>query len=53
MLINWVLVFFILSLISGALGFFGLSANLAFAAKILFFIFVALLILQLLGKALK
>ena len=53
MLINWVVVLFVLAIIAGALGFFGLSADLAFAAKILFFIFVALLILSLLSKALR
>ncbi len=53
MLINWVVVLFVLAIIAGALGFFGLSADLAFFAKILFLIFVALLILSLLSRALR
>jgi uncharacterized membrane protein YtjA (UPF0391 family) len=44
MLLNWVVVFLILSLVAGGFGFFGLAAESAGIAKILFFIFLVLFV---------
>ena len=42
MLLDWALIFFILSLVAGYLGFFGLAADSAGIAKILFIVFLVL-----------
>lgn len=38
-LLGWALVFFIISLLAAAFGFFGLAGVMATIAKILFFVF--------------
>ena len=50
MLLDWVLVFFILSLVAGAFGYFGLAAETAYIAKILFIIFLVLFVASLLYR---
>jgi uncharacterized membrane protein YtjA (UPF0391 family) len=50
MLLDWALVFFILSLIAGYLGYFGLAAETAGIAKILFFIFLILFVFSFLYR---
>jgi uncharacterized membrane protein YtjA (UPF0391 family) len=42
-MLNWVLTFFVLSLVAGILGFSGLALQIAGVAKILFVIFLVLL----------
>ncbi|MEO5806958.1 DUF1328 domain-containing protein [Devosia sp.] len=44
-MLKWALIFFVVSLIAGGLGFTGLSAATGGIAKILFFIFIALAVL--------
>ena len=48
-MLKWALIFFIASLIAGALGLTGLAGGLAFVAKVLFgiFLFVAVVLLVL------
>ncbi len=41
-MLKWALIFFVISLIAGALGFSGVSAATGGIAKILFFLFLAL-----------
>ncbi|CAI9122048.1 DUF1328 domain-containing protein [Brytella acorum] len=43
-LLRWTVIFLILALIAGVLGFGGLAGSFAYLGKILFFIFVVLLI---------
>lgn len=50
MFLDWALVFFVLSLIAGYFGFFGLAADAAGIAKILFFIFLALFVFSFLYR---
>lgn len=44
-MLKWALIFFVVSLIAGGLGFTGLSAAAGGIARILFFIFIALAVL--------
>ncbi|GBR36414.1 hypothetical protein AA101099_0350 [Neoasaia chiangmaiensis NBRC 101099] len=46
-LLRWTVVFLILALLAGVLGFGGISADFAYIGKILFFIFLVLLIVSL------
>lgn len=54
MLLDWVVIFFIISLIAAFFGYSGLAGDAAGIAKILFFVFLALfavsLLLRLFGK---
>jgi uncharacterized membrane protein YtjA (UPF0391 family) len=50
MLLDWALIFFILSLVAGYFGFFGLAADSAGIAKILFFIFLILFVFSFLYR---
>jgi uncharacterized membrane protein YtjA (UPF0391 family) len=52
-MLGWVLVFAILAIVAGALGFFALAGTLAVAAKILFVIFIVLLIVSFIMRALR
>jgi uncharacterized membrane protein YtjA (UPF0391 family) len=52
-MLKWTIVFFILAIIAGVFGFGGLATGFAFAAKILFFGFIALMILSLVGQGLR
>jgi uncharacterized membrane protein YtjA (UPF0391 family) len=45
-MLSWVLAFVVLALIAGALGFFALAGMAASIAKILFFVFLILLIVS-------
>jgi len=45
-LLRWTLVFLILALCAAVLGFGGISADFAYIGKILFFIFLILLIVS-------
>lgn len=44
-MLKWALIFFVISLVAGGLGFTGISAATGGIAKILFFIFIALAVL--------
>ena len=48
-MLRWALVFFVVALIAAILGFTGIAMAAAGVAKILFFLFVILLALSLLG----
>jgi len=48
-MLRWALAFFVVALLAGVLGFTGISLAAAGVAKILFFIFVILFVLSLLG----
>lgn len=50
MLLDWALIFFILSLVAGYLGFFGLAADSAGIAKILFIVFLILFAFSFLSR---
>ena len=52
-MLGWVLIFAILAIVSGALGFFALAGTLAAAAKILFVIFIVLLVVSFIVRALR
>ena len=43
-MLKWALIFFVISLIAGALGFTGVSAATGRIPKILFFIFLAIFV---------
>ena len=44
MLLQWTIIFLVVALIAGALGFTGLSAGTAWIARVFFFIFLVLFI---------
>jgi len=48
-MLRWALVFFIVALVAAVLGFTGIAVAAAGIAKILFFLFVALFLITLLG----
>jgi len=47
-MLYWALTFFIVSILAGVLGFTGISAAIAGAAQILFFVFIGLFVLSIL-----
>jgi uncharacterized membrane protein YtjA (UPF0391 family) len=49
MMLRWALVFFVVALIAAVLGFTGIAVAAAGVAKILFFLFVVLFLITLLG----
>ena len=50
-MLRWVLTFVIVALIAGVLGFTDLAGDAAYIAKVLFYIFLVLLVLSLIfGK---
>ena len=49
-MLGWTLMFLVIALIAGALGFSGVAGAATGIAKILFFIFIALLLLSLLAR---
>lgn len=53
MLLKWALAFFIFALIAAVFGFGGIAAGAASAAKIIFFVFVALFVLSIVANALR
>ena len=52
-LLSWALVFFILAIVAAALGFGGIAGASAGIAQILFFIFLALMVLSFAARALR
>jgi len=46
-MLRWALVFAILAVIAGLLGFYGLEGNFAYIAKILVFVFLVLFVVSL------
>ena len=48
-MLRWALMFFIVALIAGVLGFGGIAIAAAGMARILFFIFIILFLVSLLG----
>lgn len=50
-MLGWALAFFILAIIAGAFGFGGIAGASAGIAQILFFIFLALLVLTFAARA--
>jgi uncharacterized membrane protein YtjA (UPF0391 family) len=49
MMLRWALIFFVVALLAAVLGFTGIAIAAAGVAKILFYIFVILFVLSLLG----
>lgn len=52
-MLGWALTFFILAIVAALFGFGGLAGAFAGIAEILFFIFIALLIVALLANAIR
>jgi len=52
-MLTWALTFFILAIISGLLGFTGIAGASASIAQILFFIFIGLLVISFIARALR
>lgn len=52
-MLGWALTFFILALVAAALGFGGLAGALSGVAQILFYIFVALLVVMFVSRAIR
>ena len=48
-MLRWALIFFIVALLAAVLGFSGIAVAAAGVAKVLFFLFVVLLLITLLG----
>ena len=48
-MLRWALLFFLISLVAAALGFTDIAAGAASIAKVLFFIFLVLFVVSLLG----
>jgi uncharacterized membrane protein YtjA (UPF0391 family) len=48
-MLRWALIFFIVALLAAVLGFTGIAAAAAGVAKVLFFLFVVLFLITLLG----
>jgi uncharacterized membrane protein YtjA (UPF0391 family) len=52
-MLRWALVFFIVALVAAIFGFFGIALAAAGVAKLLFFIFIALFLVSLVGGLLR
>lgn len=52
-MLGWAIAFFVLALIAAALGFGGIAGASAGIAKILFFVFLALLVLTFVARAVR
>ena len=52
-MLSWALIFFILAIVAALFGFGGLAGAFAGIAEILFFVFIALLVVSLLANALR
>lgn len=52
-MLGWAITFFIIAIIAAVFGFGGISGAASGIAQILFFVFVALLVISLLVKALR
>lgn len=51
-MLRWALIFFVIAIISGVLGFGGLAGTATGIATVLFWVFVILFVLSLLGNLL-
>lgn len=52
-MLRWALIFFVLALVAGLFGFGGIAAGAAEVAKILFYAFVVIFAISLMGGLLK
>ena len=52
-MLNWILIFLVLALIAGVLGFTSIAGDDAGIARILFFAFLILLVVSAAGSALR
>jgi uncharacterized membrane protein YtjA (UPF0391 family) len=52
-MLGWALVFALLAFVAGALGYFALAGAAAGIAKLLFFVFLALLVVSFVVRALR
>lgn len=52
-MLNWTLIFLVLALIAGVLGFTSIAGDAAAIARILFFAFLVLLVVSAAGNALR
>jgi uncharacterized membrane protein YtjA (UPF0391 family) len=52
-MLNWTLIFLVLALISGVLGFTSIAGGAASVARILFYAFLVLLVVSAAGNALR
>jgi uncharacterized membrane protein YtjA (UPF0391 family) len=52
-MLGWALTFFVLAIIAGAFGFGGIAGASAGIAQILFFVFLGLLVLSFIARALR
>lgn len=52
-MLQWSLIFLVVALISAALGFSGVAGAATGIAKILFFVFLALLVISMIAQALR
>lgn len=52
-MLQWSLIFLVIALISAALGFSGIAGAATGIAKILFFVFLALLAISIIAQALR
>lgn len=52
-MLSWALIFFVLALVAAALGFGGLAGAMAGVAKILFFVFLVLLVATFVMRAVR
>ncbi len=52
-MLTWVVIFLVVALIAGALGFGGIASTSAGIARVIFFIFLVLLIISLLMHVLS
>lgn len=52
-MLGWALAFFILAIIAGAFGFGGIAGASAGIAQILFFVFLALLVITFVARAIN
>ena len=52
-MLSWALTFFVLALIAAVLGFGGLASSMAGIAKILFFIFIVVFVVSLIGHTMR
>jgi uncharacterized membrane protein YtjA (UPF0391 family) len=52
-MLGWIILFIILAVAFGVLGFTGIASGFASIAKILFFVFLALVIISALSRAFR
>ncbi len=52
-MLGWAVVFALLAIIAGGMGFFALAGLSAAVAKLLFFVFLALLVLSFIVRAIR